>query len=155
MTRLSMIVILAVPVVFGPEILSQVPPKPESPEHSFARQQFESLQTQFTQSRAEFDQAMRGNPDCKIFADLDHHPVTRADISEHMVSCNRDSVSARYVMEKVRDGVTLAKTQLTLVDECLKVYNITIDMKISDQTMRQSLRIKACQDFSLYPPRTE
>ena len=46
----------------------------------------------------------------------------------------------------------LLKQRLDYVDGCLKVYRVTIDMKPSDLTIRQTEQVKECRSLDLYPP---
>ncbi len=90
-----------------------------------------------------------------MFAELIRHPVTVAEVDDHMVGCNYDTRKARFIMEKIGELLTQLESQLGHVDDCLKTYRNTIDKKISVQTTREVERIKMCQVQNLYPPATK
>jgi len=127
----------------------------ETPEHNFARTQYELGKHEFEESKKDYDEQFKQNPGCQVFETLMTHPVTIDSIDEHMVGCNYETRKARYVMEKVGEALVQFKTRLDHVDDCLKVYLSTIDKKLSDQTQREAGQIKACQSDELYPPRTK
>ena len=49
-------------------------------------------------------------------------------------------------------NVTLLKQRVEHVDGCVKVFQVTIDMKPSDLTIRQTEQVKECRSLDLYPP---
>ena len=52
-------------------------------------------------------------------------------------------------------ATSTAKMRLDHVDECLAVYNKTIDKKISDLTTRDVDSVAACKAAELYPPQKD
>ena len=147
-----------------PQLTKAVSALPESPEHAFARNRFESAKHEFEESQKDYNEKFR--QDTSVYYDgtrrcnpasevLFRHPVTRESVGEHMVGCNYETKNARFVMERVAVILAQLKTQLDDVDHCLKIYYTTIDKKMSDQTTREVGQIKACQAEDLYPPRTK
>lgn len=126
----------------------------ETPEHKFARTQYELGKHEFDETKKDYDDKFKQNPDCQVFDTLITHPATVDSVDEHMVGCNYETRKARYVMEKVSEALVRSKARLDHVDDCLKVYLSTIDKKLSDQTQREVGQIKTCQSDDLYPPRT-
>ena len=53
------------------------------------------------------------------------------------------------VIEKT---IPVLKSRLIHADDCLAMYQNTIDKKTSDLTTRESDQIKACKSIDLYPP---
>jgi predicted nucleic acid-binding Zn-ribbon protein len=54
--------------------------------------------------------------------------------------------------EPIMTKLPLLKSRLEHADDCVAVYNKTIDEKVSDITTRESEQIKACKSLDLYPP---
>jgi hypothetical protein len=127
----------------------------ETPEHNFARTQYELGEHEFEESKNDYDEQFKRSQGCQVFETLISHPATIDSVDGHMVGCNYETRKARYVMEKVGEALTQLKARLDHVDLCLAVYLSTIDKKLSDQTQREVGQIKACQSDDLYPPRTK
>jgi hypothetical protein len=131
------------------------PAPTETPEHNFARTQYEIAKHEFEESKMDYDEKVKDTPSCQVSEALIRHPVTVDSIDDLMVGCNYETRKARYVMEKVGEALLQFKARFDHVDDCLKVYLSTIDKKLSDQTQREAGQIKACQSDDLYPPRTK
>jgi hypothetical protein len=128
----------------------------ESPEHAFARANYESLKQQFLDSKKEYEERLssvtyNGVVRCKATPVV--HPVTMRSIDAHMFDCRYEVKRARYVMEKLGEDLEQYAFRLDNSDGCVKTYQDTIDKKLSDQTTREVQNIKLCQASQLYPPR--
>lgn len=127
----------------------------ETPEHSFARSQYELAKHEFEESQKDYEEKFKQNNNCQALDVFIHHPVSVDSVDANMVGCNYETRKARFVMEKIGEMLAQLKTQLDDVDDCLKVYRTTIDKKVSDQTQREVGQIKVCQAEHLYPPPTK
>ncbi len=123
----------------------------ETTEHAIARKKYESVKEQFAESKAAYEIQIQDDTRCQVFAELMHHPITSAEIEQHMVGCQYETRKARYVMERLGEVLAQIEIQLQDVDGCLKTYKDTIDKKIGDQTVREADRIKVCREEGLYP----
>jgi hypothetical protein len=125
--------LLALPVMAQtkatkPFVLPPVPTPIESPEHKFARLNYLRMAEIMDTVRAAYKRYSE-KPDPSV---------------------NMDAMQKQ--MAKSEDELDLLKLRLGLADDCLKVYQRTIDKKVSDQTTRDVEQIKACQTLNLYPP---
>src|SRR5260370_39617721 len=129
---------------------------PESPEHRFARSQYETAKHEFEESKRDYNARLQQDADrCKVFPEMIRHPVTISSVDNYVIGCKYETTKARYIMDKVGEAVTQIEVPLNDADDCLKIYQTTIDKNQSDQTTREVGQIKACQAEDLYPPRTK
>jgi hypothetical protein len=123
----------------------------ESPEHKFARQQYE-------QGRKWMDQALSQSG--AIMNELDRLQKLFGgnNLDQHQLNLSQQSALLRQA-ELLRKQLDVATPQLKVLqarlqhaDECVQVFHETIDAKVSDLTIRQTELVKACQSMNLYPP---
>lgn len=130
---------------------------PETPEHTLARENLESIRRQCSESKSDFDKAFESEPlrdgekRCQLFPVA--HPISMQESDHKSVGCRYETRKYRYVMESMAEELELYEARLAQVDECKSIYDATIDKKMSDQTMREAETVKRCQSMGQYPPK--
>jgi hypothetical protein len=91
-----------------------------------------------------------GTSACSYLMKPDHQSTER----ERNASGEENAVMRRVQSESnsVQTLFRLLEFRLKHADDCVAVYQTTIDKKLSDVTNRESDQIKTCKSANLYPP---
>ena len=116
----------------------------ESPEHAFARQQYEGQTVRYNDNRNEFRRLMGELTQLQGCSTQDCLAARLADI--HLVEL------IQSYLPGISQLLELLKNRLDHTDECVDTYRNTIDKKASDLTIRQADLVQSCKSVGLYPP---
>jgi hypothetical protein len=143
---------------------------PESPEHHFARlkyeeavQQYGDIEQQMEPLKAKsaafakvLDEAQCVNPHAERTLDKKALDVylkclaARKQVAEMGEAVSKELL--RLDKEQKKWDPPGLKVRMDHADDCLAVYNTTIDKKTGDLTTREADQITACKLADLYPP---
>jgi acetolactate synthase regulatory subunit len=127
----------------------------ESAEHTFARLNYESSLDRYRLSSTairpiltEIERLSGERTEGNNIAQLQHN----MEIGNKQDALFRQADRIKLQIALDKRAMDTLNAQLEHVDDCLKIYNGTIDKKTSDMTVRETGQVKACQSITLYPP---
>ena len=123
----------------------------ESPEHVFARQQYEKQTVRYVDNRSE---ARRLTEEANGFLDICNtlpYPRAKDCLMQAKARLNLiDRLNAD--LPGIAQLLELLKIRFDHVDECVYVYRNTVDSKLADLTIGQTDLVESCKSVGLYPP---
>src|ERR1035437_6451353 len=122
-------------------------PVGESPEHAFAVHRYEASVANFAKLKKDL---------AKTEAASAAFEKSLQDDCEHDYSTGTwlliQEKSYRESIRRFPTAISIAKRQVEVADDCLKLYRSTIDKKTVDLTTRESDGISGCRSLNSYPP---
>ena len=114
---------------------------PESAEHKYAQQKFDEATRQCADLLAQYE-ALESKITEMVLKGPNNVPPAMFRQLEGIAKAH----------DQIKDGLPTLESRIRHADDCVAVYQKTIDKKVSDLTTRESEQIKACQSEDLYPP---